>query len=162
MVVTGLFVGVISPTAMPIFSSIQEDLPRLRNTLYNLVELSNTIAFPVFLGMSALAPELIVVVFGKHWEASIPVMQVLNIIGILYAGFYFNGPLIMAIGKPNWKLGLDVIRTICYVISFMIAVKWGIVAVAASYVITAYLLAFATIWVMKNLIQIDIPTYRRQ
>jgi O-antigen/teichoic acid export membrane protein len=162
MVVTGLFVGVISPTAMPIFSSIQEDLPRLRNTLYNLVELSNTIAFPVFLGMSALAPELIVVIFGKHWEASIPVMQVLNIIGILYAGFYFNGPLIMAIGKPNWKLGLDVIRTICYVIAFMIAVKWGIVAVAASYVITAYLLAFATIWVMKNLIQIDIPTYLRQ
>jgi PST family polysaccharide transporter len=144
---------------MPIFSSIQDDLPRLRKVLYEFVELTNTIAFPVFLGMSVLATELIVVVFGEQWKPSIPVMQVLNIIGILYAGFYYNAPLIMAVGKPQWKLRLDVCRSIFYVTSFFIAVRWGIVAVAASYVMSAYIFAFVTILVIKKLVDIDIKTY---
>jgi PST family polysaccharide transporter len=158
-VVSQLFIGAISSTAMPIFSRIQDDIPKLRSLLYDIVEMSNAVAFPIFLGMSVLAPELIVVIFGKQWVNSIPVMQVLNIIGILYSGFYFNGPLIMAIGKPNWKLGLDVIRTFFYLLAFFIAVKWGIVAVAASYVVTAYIIALATVWVMKKLIKIDIKLY---
>jgi PST family polysaccharide transporter len=159
IVVTSLFVGVISSTAMPIFSSIQDDLPRLRKVLYEFVELTNTVAFPVFLGMSVLAPELIMVIFGEQWKASIPVMQVINIIGILYAGFFYNAPLIMAVGKPQWKLGLDLFRTIFYVTAFFIAVRWGIVAVAASFVISAYLTAFVTIWVIKKIAGIDVKVY---
>jgi PST family polysaccharide transporter len=159
LTVTSLFVGIISSTAMPIFSSIQDDLPRLRKVLYEFVELTNTVAFPVFLGMSVLAPELIMVIFGEQWKASIPVMQVINIIGILYAGFFYNAPLIMAVGKPQWKLGLDLFRTIFYVTAFFIAVQWGIVAVASSLVISAYLIAFVTIWVMKKLVGINIKVY---
>jgi PST family polysaccharide transporter len=91
---------------------------RLRKVLYEFVELTNTLAFPVFWGMSVLAPELIMVIFGEQWKASIPVMQVINMIGILYAGFFYNAPLIMAVGKPQWKLGLDLFRTVFYVTAF--------------------------------------------
>ncbi|MEA5529739.1 lipopolysaccharide biosynthesis protein [Dolichospermum sp. UHCC 0684] len=160
MVVTGLFVGVITSTAMPIFSSIQEDLPRLRNTLYNLVELSNTIAFPVFLGMSALAPELIVVIFGKHWEASIPVFQILNIAGLLYGGFYFNAPLMMAMAKPDWKLKLDIYRTFIYFLAFLIGINWGIIGVSLGFVLSAYLgSSWVTVLLVQKLIKINILTY---
>jgi PST family polysaccharide transporter len=123
------------------------------------VELTNTVAFPIFFGMSVLAPELVMVIFGEQWKASIPVMQVINIIGILYAGFFYNAPLIMAVGKPQWKLGLDLFRTVVYVTAFFFAVRWGIVAVAASYVISAYSIAFLTIWVMKKLVGIDVKIY---
>ncbi|MFM5901624.1 MAG: MOP flippase family protein [Dolichospermum sp.] len=154
-----LFIGVASSTAMPIFSSIQDDLPRLRKVLYEFVELSNTIAFPVFLGMSVLAPELVIVIFGEQRKASIPVMQILNIIGILYAGFCYNAPLMMAVGKPEWKLRLDIFRTVFYVTGFFIAVRWGIVSVATSLVLTAYFIAGLTIIIIKKLINIDIKVY---
>ena len=159
LVVTSLFVGIISSTALPIFSSIQDDLPRLRKVLYEFVELTNTVAFPVFLGMSVLAPELVMVIFGEQWKASIPVMQILNIIGILYAGFYFNAPLMMAVGKPEWKLRLDIFRTIFYVTAFFIGVRWGIIGVSISLVLTAYLIAVFTIIVIKKLININIRIY---
>ncbi|KZL48953.1 lipopolysaccharide biosynthesis protein [Nodularia spumigena CENA596] len=158
-VVSQLFIGVVSSTAVPIFSSIQDDIPRLRKVLYEFVELTNTIAFPIFLGMSVLAPELIVVVFGEQWKSSIPVMRILNLIGILYAGFYYNAPLFMAVGKPQWKLKLDIARSIFYLTAFFIAVRWGIVAVAASYIIIAYIFAFVTIWFIKQLIHIKIKDY---
>jgi PST family polysaccharide transporter len=160
LVVTGLFVGVISSIAMPIFSSIQDDLPRLRKVLYEFVELTNTIAFPVFLGMSVLAPELVVVVFGEQWKASIPVMQILSLAGMLYGGFYFNAPLMMAMGKPNWKFYLDIYRTIVYVSAFFIGVNWGIVGVSIAFVASAYLgSSWVTIILIQKLIKINILTY---
>ena len=157
--VSQLFIGVASSTAMPIFSSIQDDLPRLRNVLYKFVELTNTIAFPVFLGMSVLAPELIIVIFGEQWKASIPVMQILNIVGILQAGFYYNSPLILAVGKPQLKLWLDVARSIFYFTAFFISVRWGIIAVASSYVISAYIFALITLRVIKQAVGITIKEY---
>jgi PST family polysaccharide transporter len=160
LVVTSLFVGVISSIAMPIFSSIQDDLPRLRKVLYEFVELTNTIAFPVFLGMSVLAPELIVVVFGEQWKPSIPVMQILSLAGLLYGGFYFNAPLMMAMGKPNWKFYLDIYRTIIYVSAFLVGVKFGIIGVSIAFVASAYLgSSWVTIIIIQKLIKINILTY---
>lgn len=157
--VAQLFIGVASSTAMPIFSSIQDDLPRLRNVLYEFVELTNTIAFPVFLGMSVLAPELVIVIFGEQWKASIPVMQILSLLGILWAGFYYNSPLITAMGKPQINLRLNLFKTIVYFSVFCLVVKWGIIAVALGYVISAYSISFITLWFIKKIVGIDMRIY---
>ena len=82
--------------------------------------------------------------------------------GILYAYFYFNGSLMMAVGKPSWKLALDFVQSVSNVVAFAITVQWGIVAVAAAYVIRGYLMAPLTIWVVWKLIRIDIRTYLSQ
>ncbi len=161
-IVTQLFIGVITPIALPIFSHLQKDIEKTRQALYKAVQLSNLIGIPIFLGLSVLAPELVVVLFGEKWVSSIPVMQILNLIGILYTGFYFNGPVLMAAGKSAWKLGLDFIKTIGYFIAFAIAVRWGIVAVAAGYVITGYLMSTLTVWFLKKMIRINLITYLQQ
>jgi PST family polysaccharide transporter len=161
-VVTQLIIGVINGLAMPIFSRLQKEPEKLHHAFYKGIHFSSLIAFPVFLGLSVLAPELIVVLFGEKWIPSIPVMQILNLVGVLYAGFYFNSPMLMAIGKPNWQLGLTFIQAICNVTAFAIAVRWGIVAVAAAYAIRSYLMAPFTIWLVQKLTQISIKTYLHQ
>ncbi len=162
LVVTQLFVGIINSTAMPLFSRLQKEPEQLRQALYKAVGISSFIAFPVYIGLSALAPELLVVAFGKQWTPSIPVMQILALVGILYAGFYFNGPVIMAVGKPSWNLGLNFLQAVGNVIAFMIALRWGIVAVAAAYVLRGYLMAPIPVLVVQRLINIKLSTYLRQ
>ena len=160
LTVTSLFVGVISSTAMPIFSSIQDDLPKLRKVLYEFVELTNTVAFPIFLGMSVLAPELIMVIFGEQWKASIPVIQILSIAGLLYGGFYFNSPLMIAMGKADWKLKLDIYRTFVYCISFLIGVKWGVIGVSIAFVASAYLgSSWVTVLLVQKLLKFEMLLY---
>ena len=162
VIVTQLLIGVINGLAMPVFSRLQEEPEQLRRALYSAIQLSSLIAFPAFLGLSVLAPELIVVLFGKQWTQSIPVMQILSLVGLLYAGFYFNGPVLMAIGKPTWHLGLTFLQAVGNVVAFAIAVRWGIVAVAAAGVLRGYLMAPLTVWIMYKLVRIDIATYLRQ
>ncbi|MCF4970487.1 MOP flippase family protein [Nostoc sp. CMAA1605] len=162
LVVTELLTSVISKVSLPTFSRLQEEPERLRHALYEAIKLTSLITFPGFFGLVILAPEIVKVVFGEQWLASIPVMQVLNLVGILYAYFYFNGSVIMAVGKPAWKLALDGVQAVSNIIAFAIAVQWGIVAVAAAYVIRSYLMSPLTVWVVWKLVRINIFTYLRQ
>ena len=162
LMVNQLMVGTIQKTAMPVFSRLQSEPERLRQAFYSAIGLTTLFAFPVFLGLSVLAPELVIVMFGEEWKQSIPVMQILNLIGLLYAGFNYNSPIIMALGKPALGLGLSSVQAIGNIIGFVIAVRWGIVAVAAAYVIRAYLTAPITLWIVNKLIPINFRTYLSQ
>ncbi|MEQ9373417.1 MAG: lipopolysaccharide biosynthesis protein [Coleofasciculus chthonoplastes F3-SA18-01] len=157
-----LLVTVINKTAIPVFSRIQEEPERLRQALYTATELCSFVACPVFLGISVLAPELIIVIFGEQWIPSIPVMQILMLIGLLYALFYFTDAVIMSVGKSSWSLGVNVVATVANLVAFMLVVRWGIVAVAAAYVIRGYLMSPIRLWLTRKLIHIDLITYFRK
>ncbi|MBD2436525.1 lipopolysaccharide biosynthesis protein [Nostoc sp. FACHB-110] len=161
-ILTELLTSVLSKVTLPTFARLQQDPERLRNALYQAIQLSSLITFPGFLITSVLAPELIQVVFGEKWLPSVPIMQILNLSGIAYAYFYFNGSVLMAIGRPSAKLAIDLIQAMSNIIGFAIAVKWGIVAVAAAFVIRLYLMAPVIIWIVWKYIRINLLTYLRQ
>lgn len=162
VVVSQLFVGIISSLGVPLFSRLQEDLPKLRNVFYRLVRIGNTVAFPIFLGMSFLSPELVKVIFGSQWIPAIPVMRVLSLIGVFYGGFFFNGPLLISIGKPQLKLRLDIFRASVQIIIFFLTVQYGIIAVATGKFISIWFSAPVTVFVMKKVGGINLLTYGKQ
>lgn len=162
LVLIRLLTGITNSVAFPTFSRIQHEPERMRRAFYQVTQYTSLLAFPSFIGLAVLAPELVSVVFGDQWIPSIPVMQVLALIGILQSVLFFNGSLIKASGKPSWNLGIMFLTTVCSVVGFLIAVRWGIVAVAISFVIAGYLVAPASYLAVHKLIKIDIRTYFQQ
>lgn len=162
LITTEIMIGTIQKIAMPVFSRMQEDKNRLRNAFYQAIKLTSLFAFPVYIGMSLLSPELIQIVFGDDWVSAASVMRILSLVGPLYAGFYYNGPLIMACGKPSWNLLLNFFQAIGNLIVFSVAVQWGIVAVAAAYVIRGYLMSPIAVWMVQKLIKIELKVYMNQ
>lgn len=162
LVIMRLVTGITNSVAFPTFSRIQNKTESMRRAFYTVTQYTSLLAFPVFIGMGILAPELILTLFGEKWAPSIPVMQVLALIGILQSVLFFNGSVIRASGKPSWEFGIMFLNAVCTVAGFLIAVRWGIVAVAASFVIVGYLLAPISCIAVKKLIQIDFRTYLRQ
>jgi PST family polysaccharide transporter len=158
----GLLVDVINRVAFPAFARVQSDPARMRRGLYAATRYTSLIAFPSFLGLMVVAPELVATVYGPKWSPSIPVMQVLCLIGILHSVYYYNGAILLAAGKANWRLWLTMINAVANIIAFTIAVRWGIVAVAAAYVIRGYALSPLQLWPVHRLIGIDIGEYLRQ
>jgi PST family polysaccharide transporter len=72
---------------------------------------------------------------------------------------FFNGSVIKASGKPSWQFGIMLLNTVCSVFGFLLVVRWGIVAVAAAFVIVGYLLAPVSYIAVRRLIHIDFRTY---
>lgn len=161
VLMTQVLTQTTAQVALPTFSRLQQEPERMRGAFYSATQLTSTIAFPCFLGMAALAPELVPTLFGKQWEPSIPVMRILAFIGILHSVSFFQSNVIVAMGKPGWRLGVNFLNAGLNVPAFIIAVLvWGkIEAVAAVYVIRGYLLSPIPLWMIYKLIKIKTNTY---
>jgi O-antigen/teichoic acid export membrane protein len=61
----------------------------------------------IFLGTIAIAPDMVPVVFGEKWAPSIPVFQILSLIGLLRSIFLFNDSIIVSIGNQQWRMFLQ-------------------------------------------------------
>jgi O-antigen/teichoic acid export membrane protein len=162
LVVIRLVTGIINAVAFPTFSRLQQNPKKLLKAFYKVTQYTSLLALPVFLGLAILAPELVPAVFGEQWLPSVPVMQVLAFSGILQSVTAFNRSIMRASGKPNWELGIMTLTAAFSVIGFLIAVKWGIVAVAVSYVIVGYLLAPIDYVAIRKLLSIDFKNYLGQ
>jgi PST family polysaccharide transporter len=159
---TEIIGGTVNNVAWPLFSRLQNDLPRLREAFYTATRLVGLVACPVFIGIFAIAPDLVPVVFGEKWVPSIPVMQILSFIGLLDSIFYFNGSAIVSVGKPQWRMYLYIGMAIANILAFFAVVTYGIAAVAAVYVVVGYTFAPVSIWMVKRLIGISFLAYFRQ
>lgn len=162
LVMTQLLITVSNQVALPAFSKLQAEPERLQRAFYTVTELTSLVAFPTFIGASVLAPEVLQVLFGTKWQPSIPVMQVLAFIGILHSMFNFNSTVMMAKGKPSWRLGVNSVNAVINVIAFAMVTRWGIVAVASAYVIGGYLTFPISIYLVRKLITLEPITYLRQ
>jgi O-antigen/teichoic acid export membrane protein len=151
--------GVTSQVAFPAFARLQHDPEQLRQAFYTATRYTSFIALPVFLGFAVLAPEVVGVVFGPKWSRSIPVMQILAFIGLLQVMYYFNGNVLMAMGKPSWRFQLNMLNAVTNVIAFAIAVRWGIVAVAIAFTVRGYLFSPLSIICVHKLLHLDFRRY---
>ncbi|MBF2047374.1 MAG: lipopolysaccharide biosynthesis protein [Elainella sp. C42_A2020_010] len=157
-----LLVQTSQQIALPTFSRLQSDLEQFRQAFYTATQLTSLIAFPVFLGVLVLAPELVVMLFGEQWTPSIPVLQVLSLAGIFQSISFFKSSVFMAMGKPSWSLWLSLLTVVLNLIGFSIAVRWGIVAVAAAFVIRGYVVFPIGQWAVSRLIHIPVLVYVKQ
>lgn len=156
---TQILSATIRQVALPMFSRLQQEPEQLQRAFFKATQLVSFITFPAFLGMAALAPEVIRNLFGEQWLPSAPVMQLLALSGIPQSVFTVSGLVLVAMGKPSWSLGIMFLSTAINVIGFMIAVRWGIVAVAASFAVRAYLVSPVQIWSIYKLLKIKVTTY---
>ena len=107
---------------------------------------------PGYVGLSLVAPEAIIVIFGADWAARGPVAAILFLIGPVLTVQLFSGALLNAVGHPEVTLPHPAHHPIVNVIGFVIAVAvfQEITAVAAAFVIRGYLLMpLIMLWLKK-------------
>lgn len=161
-VMTQLLVFTTKQVALPTFSRLQTEPERFRQAFYKATQFTSLIAFPTFLGMATLAPELVVSLFGEQWIPATPVMQVLAFAGMINSISLFKGSVFMAMGKPSWQLKIGIFQAALNLIAFLVAVRWGITAVALAYVISSYIVFPISQWAVSKLINIPLLMYLKQ
>ncbi len=157
-----LLVQTTQQIALPTFARLQNNLEQFRQTFYTATQLTSAIAFPIFAGVGVLAPELVVQIFGKQWLPSIPVLQVLILAGMVQSISFFKRSVFIAMGKSSWSLWLSLLSVVLNLTGFAIAIRWGIVAVAAAFVVRCYLVFPIGQWAIGRLIHVRMLTYFQQ
>jgi PST family polysaccharide transporter len=151
-----------STVMLPTLSRLQGNRDQMRHAFHTATRLTSLIAFPAFIGLFGVAPELVHVVLGAKWANSVPVMEILSLAGIAFSVFYFNTPILMAHGKASWAFWLSALNTITSILVPLIVVRWGIVVVAAAFVLRAYLTGPLCLVLVDRLLGLDWRHYLRQ
>ena len=151
--------SLIDRVSFPLYSRLQDKPARMKIAFYKSSSFAALIAFPVFLASAVLAPQIVAVFFGPKWTDSVPVMQLLSLFGLIQVLTYLNGTTIKALGKPGWLTVIVGITAALKVVAFLIAVQYGLVAVAFAAVFVGWAVAPLYYWGVRRLVAVDLGGY---
>ncbi len=130
--------GVTQPltaVALPTFSGLQAERKSLGDLLRATILLSSTLGFPCFAGFAVVAPDLVPLLLGEQWVDTVPLVQILALIGFRASAMSFNAILLRSLGCPHWHLAMLSFGSTLGIVLVFLAVGHGVVAVAIAVVI---------------------------
>lgn len=83
------------------YSSVQHDMAAIRSHFLKAIRVLSFLSFPIFWGISCIAPDLVMVVLGQRWERAIVPLQLLALVMPIRMIGHGTGSPLTAIGKPQ-------------------------------------------------------------
>lgn len=157
-----IFASIFSAVSLTTFSRLQNDLGRLREWLYRLTGASSAVTLPCFALAAALAPVLFPFVLGEQWLPSVPVFQILALLGAINSVAYFDRSVLLATGKAREALLLTLGQSLVGVVLVLLAAPHGVLAVAVAVVARQYVYWPARLYVLRAAIGIQPRRYLAQ
>jgi len=142
----------LAGVGMSAFSRLNGDRARLRTALEDASETANLLAFPAFFGLAAVAPVLVVAVFGERWAESGPLLAILALLGIPAMFSTFAGALMRALAATRLLLALLVLSAVANIAVVLATVPFGLAAVATGILVRNLCFIPIHLWVQHRLV----------
>ncbi|MDH6307776.1 teichuronic acid exporter [Dysgonomonas sp. PFB1-18] len=119
--------GSINVISFPLFSSIQEDLLRLREAYKKNIIYSYFILTPILIFMLVLAKSILIFLYTDKWVDATPYLQILCIIGIISPLKNTSLNILKTKGHGSLFLKLETFNKIITIISIFLSINFGII-----------------------------------
>jgi O-antigen/teichoic acid export membrane protein len=111
------------------------DPDRMRQSYLRLVQASAILMCPGLIGLTLVAPEAVLFLFGPKWSAAVPIVEVIGLLALVAPINYYFAPAMVALGQSRlvvrqgfWQIGLGIGLT-------LIAAQVSLVAIALAHVV---------------------------
>lgn len=131
--------GIVGRVTFPVFSSIQDDKPRLKQALRKALMTLMLGNFPMMIGLALVARPMVMVLLTEKWLPSVPYLQILCVAGVLYPLHVINLNVLMAQGRSDLFFRLEIIKKVMVAIAIFISYRFGIMGMCYGIVVTSYL-----------------------
>lgn len=133
-------VSTFSNVSLQTFSRLQDNLPELRTAYRSLLRNCALLTVPALVGYGVSGPWLVPALFGAQWRDAGMIALPLSLLAIPFTMTYFFQSILSALGHAKWQRHVAVAEMLSAVLVCLVAVRFGLMAVAVSYVIRAYLI----------------------
>jgi O-antigen/teichoic acid export membrane protein len=139
------FVPALNQVAFPAYARLQDDLPTLRWGFLGSIRLITLATAPIYIGIAASAAPLVEVLFGEKWLGMVPIMQILGFVMPLMTIQILFAPMHNALGRPDLSVKSALYGALLFGTAFFIGARFGIVELAAAWLVAAPALLLCTI-----------------
>jgi len=144
--VTGLVAVPISKVAFPAFSQMRGDPDRLRNGLQRAVPMSMLFNAAAMLTLAVVARPFVLTVFGPQWEQAAQILPLLALGALLMPLHVLNLQVLMALGRADLFLVLEIIKKVLGVAILIFSVRYGVFGIAWGLIAGGLISFFINVW----------------
>ncbi|MBN1005316.1 lipopolysaccharide biosynthesis protein [Amphritea pacifica] len=142
----------VQQATFPALSTLQDDNGILRYKYRQIMQLMMFIVSPIMALLAGVAPTLFDLLFGERWLASVPYLQLLCIVGILYPVHALNVNLLIVKGRADLVLKVGLLKKTVNLILLFLAIPYGIFGIVVSQVIASFLSLIPNTYFSSDLI----------
>jgi O-antigen/teichoic acid export membrane protein len=155
------FFAQVGRVILPTFARLQDDRERLARVFLHVSQSVALALSPAMTLVVLCAPIGVPAVFGEAWSGAVVPFQLVAAMTTPLMLASVMGPLTIAVGRPDWEFRWAIVTTIAGVLAFSIGLLWGIVGVAAAYLIVVTAQLPIRLIVTRYLIPIETRDYYR-
>lgn len=140
----------IGSVSLVTLSRLQNDPERFQAAYNRLLSVAALGSFPLLLGFGVLAEQLIALMFGPDWAGTGDIAMILVFMAVPFTMNFFASPALAAMDRAQSVLSVAGVQFVATLILTWIAVPYGVMAVAAAYVVRAYLTMPYQQWALQK------------
>jgi O-antigen/teichoic acid export membrane protein len=137
---------IVNTVAFPAYAKLQLETDRRERYYTASMKLLSLITIPLLVFLFFFAGEIVILVYGKGWEQTSILVQILAIVGIAYAFGNPGGALILALGRADigfwWNVFMGLMISIC----MFLALRYKPNVESAAYTLLTLSLSSGFIW----------------
>lgn len=152
------FSAILNEVGFSAFSQIQDNRRQINEHLCKALRILGLIAFPVFFGISCVAPELILVFLGEKWQPAAMPLQILSVVMALKM-MNITDPVLFALGRPDVGVKVLLIGCVLMTIGCLIGVQWGLLGASLAWLIVYPIHFYITLIMALPVIGMSIGRY---
>jgi O-antigen/teichoic acid export membrane protein len=151
--------GVLYEVSFPTFARTQDQAGRARAYFLKGTRVISFIAFPIFFGISSVAPEIVDVLLGAKWQPASTLLAVLALVMPLRMISNLFPPALQGLGRPDISVGNLGVAMILMPFAFLIGTRWGILGVSAAWVVAFPIIFAIMFYRSREVLNIEIGEF---
>ena len=130
----------------PLFSSLQDDLPKYRRIYEKTVSMLSLITMPIAAGVFICAQQIVFLFLGQRWSSAVEIVRILALAAFIEPPISTIGFVMVTCGKTARYALIGFLDSAALVLGVSLGVKWGARGVAIGHVAAAYTVFLPFVW----------------
>lgn len=144
---------IIVQICYPIMARMKENLDQLKGAYLKILDFLSYTNIPLLVGLFLMASNVIPLIYGPGWEATIPLIKIFVFTGISFCLQYPLSTIAYSTGKPNLLFYLNMATAIIkFPIIYFMAKQYGIMGIAIGFLITTFISLLLNFYLIKYMV----------
>lgn len=154
--------GSLNSVSHALLSSMQNEKSKVKEAFLFATFSSSIIAFPAFVGLAVIVPDLIPHVFGEHWKTAIEPTQWFCLIGLMSCIGVIQSSLINSQGRNHWWFYYQLFRQALTISTIYLMQSFSIATIVMTIAIQTLLCWPITLMMVSKIINMQLFSYFKQ
>ena len=145
--------------SLPSMSRLQDDHGKMRQIVYQGVELNAVISFAIFVGLAAVASDLVPLLFGAKWAGAAVLCSLLSLYALIEVlqGFFYS--ILLASGGIGKYVWLSVFQTTGVLVACLVGIQLGVNYLVLGLILNSLVIAIPALLFLRNRIGLSPLNY---